>query len=58
MQQGQELLGEDKPKRTSEGKKPYQKPSFRHERVFERSALSCGKIVATQANCRQSKKTS
>jgi len=32
-------------------KKPYQKPAFRHERVFEMQALSCGKTVATQGQC-------
>ena len=26
------------------GKKPYQKPEFRYERVFETMALSCGKV--------------
>jgi hypothetical protein len=33
-------------------KKQYQDPSFRHERVFETMALSCGKISATQFQCR------
>jgi hypothetical protein len=33
-------------------KKVYQKPDFRFERVFEVSALSCGKLSATQAQCR------
>lgn len=33
-------------------KKPYHKPSFRFERVFETMALSCGKIDPTQAQCR------
>ena len=28
----------------SGSKKPYQKPSFRFERVFETMALSCGKL--------------
>jgi hypothetical protein len=32
-------------------KKPYQKPDFRFERVFETRALSCGKIVTTQSQC-------
>jgi hypothetical protein len=34
------------------GKKPYQTPDFRFERIFEISALSCGKLSATQAQCR------
>lgn len=32
-------------------KKPYEKPSFRYEQVFVTSALSCGKITATQSSC-------
>jgi hypothetical protein len=32
-------------------KKQYQEPAFRHERVFETMALSCGKISATQFQC-------
>ncbi len=31
-------------------KKPYEKPSFRFEKVFVTSALSCGK-TGTQAQC-------
>ena len=33
------------------GKKPYQKPSFRYEHVFETAALICGKIAGTEGNC-------
>jgi hypothetical protein len=33
-------------------KKPYQDPAFRHERVFETMALSCGKIGPTDLMCR------
>jgi hypothetical protein len=32
-------------------KRPYQKPAFRHERVFETNALICGKM-GTQGQCR------
>ncbi len=32
-------------------KKPYQKPSFKFERVFETMALSCGKIDPTEGQC-------
>jgi hypothetical protein len=39
-------------------KKPYQKPAFRHERVFETLALACGKIGATIPSCQFSTKTS
>lgn len=33
-------------------KRPYEKPAFRSERVFETMALACGKIAgSTQGNC-------
>lgn len=38
-------------------KKTYQKPSFRFERVFETTALSCGKVQATQQGCFRSRKS-
>ena len=49
---------EDKSRNAAKTKKPYQKPSFRHERVFETMALACGKIGPTQAQCRFNRKTS
>ncbi len=39
-------------------KKPYQKPSFKHEKVFETMALACGKISPTQATCKSVRKRS
>lgn len=39
-------------------KKPYVKPAFRHEQVFETMALACGKINTTQRQCRVSRKNS
>lgn len=39
-------------------KKPYQKPEFRCERVFETRALTCGKINPTQGSCTHNRKTS
>ncbi len=39
-------------------KKPYVKPAFRHEQVFETMALACGKINATQRQCRVNRKNS
>jgi hypothetical protein len=39
-------------------KKPYETPAFRFERVFEVSALSCGKIDSSQAGCHSNKKHS
>ncbi len=40
------------------GKKPYQKPSLRFEKVFETMALACGKIHPTQFQCRFNRKNS
>ncbi len=49
----------DKERKTArKDKKPYQKPAFRHERVFETLALACGKIGATTPQCQFSQKTS
>jgi hypothetical protein len=45
-------------KTASATKKPYQKPSFRYERVFETMALSCGKVHPTQFQCRFNRKNS
>jgi len=39
-------------------KRPYQKPAFRYERIFETMALSCGKISPTQAQCKFNRKNS
>ena len=39
-------------------KKLYQKPAFRHERVFETLALACGKISIGVPSCQFSQKTS
>jgi hypothetical protein len=38
-------------------KRPYTKPSFREERVFETMALTCGK-TATQEQCQLQTKSS
>jgi hypothetical protein len=46
------------PKTAVSKKKPYTPPSFRFERVFEVSALSCGKVFPSQASCKSSMKTS
>jgi len=35
--------------RVSVAKKPYEKPSFRHEQVFVTTALACGKIATNSA---------
>jgi hypothetical protein len=39
------------PEAREAGRKPYQKPAVRYERVFETRALSCGKVHATQGPC-------
>ena len=39
-------------------KKPYLKPEFRHEQVFETMALACGKVKTTQQSCRVNRKNS
>jgi hypothetical protein len=42
----------------STSKKPYQEPAFRHEKVFETMALSCGKIQSFQFSCHFNRKNS
>jgi hypothetical protein len=49
---------QQQPSNAGKGKKLYQKPVFRYERVFETQALSCGKIISTQGNCQFGIKTS
>ena len=44
-----DMSTEDRP--TPAAKKPYERPSFRYERVFVTTALSCGKINPTQGSC-------
>jgi hypothetical protein len=46
--------------RVAEGlkRRPYTKPSFRFERVFETMALSCGKINTSQLGCHLNRKRS
>jgi len=39
-------------------KKPYVKPSYQSEEVFETMALSCGKIQSTQSQCHHNQKAS
>lgn len=44
--------------RDAVAKKPYRVPAFRFERVFEVSALNCGKVSGTQETCRTNRKVS
>jgi hypothetical protein len=39
-------------------RKPYRKPEFLHERVFETTALACGKINTSQGQCHWNHRTS
>lgn len=39
-------------------KRPYQKPSFRHEKIFETMALQCGKMQSTEGTCHYNRKNS
>jgi hypothetical protein len=39
-------------------KKPYLKPSFEREHVFETMALACGKVASTQGACHMNHKNS
>lgn len=50
--------GQPPPAETPGARRPYVKPAFRHERVFETMALACGKILATQSTCRSNRKNS
>ena len=49
---------EREPKAGAAAKKPYQKPAFQREQVFETMALACGKISNTQASCHSNRKNS
>jgi len=40
------------------GKRPYRKPTYRFERVFETMALSCGKVQPVEFQCRFNRKSS
>ncbi len=41
-----------------QSRKPYRKPAFRLEKVFETQALSCGKIIPTTGSCHSNRKNS
>jgi hypothetical protein len=50
--------GKQKSGVAEKAKRPYQKPDFQHERVFETMALACGKLAPTQAQCRFNRRNS
>jgi len=39
-------------------KKPYRRPTVRYERVFETSAITCGKVQTNEGPCHQNRKLS
>lgn len=39
-------------------KRPYVKPAFRHEKVFEVMALACGKVTSVAGPCHSNRKVS
>ena len=58
MAKGNREPEDERPIQKERAKKPYSKPAFRFERVFETTALRCGKIQTTQFQCRLNRKTS
>jgi hypothetical protein len=54
------MKNDDTPKRAPvpSGKRPYQKPAFKHECAFETMALTCGKVSTTQGQCSLNQKNS
>jgi hypothetical protein len=43
---------------SAKSRRPYTKPAFQHEKVFETMALACGKLSPTQAQCRFNRRNS
>ena len=41
----------------SSPKRPYEKPTVRHDQVFETRALSCGKVQTSQWSCQHNRKS-
>ena len=46
------------PPAAADAKRPYQKPAFQREQVFETMALACGKVNPTSGACRAVMKNS
>ena len=51
-------LGDQEPPAGAAAKKPYQKPAFQREQVFETMALACGKVNPTSGACKAVRKNS
>jgi hypothetical protein len=49
---------EDQEPRHQRVRKPYLKPGFEREQLFETMAMTCGKVQSTQASCRTNRKNS
>ena len=49
---------DEEPPAGAAAKKPYQKPAFQREQVFETMALACGKVNATSGACKAVRKNS
>jgi hypothetical protein len=59
MANGNPVVPEDKrQKQKNQTRKPYSKPTFRFERVFETQALSCGKVGSHGTFCKLNPKAS
>jgi len=54
MSKEEEQKGTPTPKK----KAPYQKPDYRCESVFETSALRCGKVQTSSAECHSNRSAS
>jgi hypothetical protein len=46
------------PETAAVDRKPYERPSFVREQVFETMALACGKVSPTSGACKSVKKNS
>ena len=53
-----ETPGPDSPAPAPAAKRPYVKPAFVFEKAFETMALACGKINASQRQCKSNSKKS
>ena len=60
MSQSDDPTGEqpDAPDADRAARKPYQKPAFSREQLFETMALACGKTNPTSGQCKVVKKNS
>ena len=60
MSQSDDPTGEqpDPPDADRAARKPYQKPAFSREQLFETMALACGKVNPTSGACKAVRKNS